>query len=446
MPKSTPSSALPARAPLAPTVRPRSPIRGLLLAVALACLLGAASRALAQEPPPDPPDPAEGERAEEDRADEDWEEEDWGDEDWEDDEGGESGRHFIYKEAVLSVFYAPEGVSNLPPDDRKPDYVEFSPRPPGTYVGLDYVGTFTSTSLWNRYVFPTWMPLSAVDLHPRIVWDRTERSDSSDQIKFVPQDFWARFLPGNVDRLSLRVGQFVIPYGVDPIMAPRHVFILPVEVSDLGFKWDWGVGCKGPLGEYDWDVAATLGTGDVIHESHFFKGGGYRSYLFSGRIGAPAYWDFRYGISGLYGEVPLIRGPIVGSLPSASRWRVGLDSMYKYGTYLLFGGQVTYGQDGFAGDAEFVPLSEGRTADVLGYRVWLDWVVPWHTDLRLAYQFESVIKNLSESDSDLTAMIFEVGYSVTTSINVKLDYRVEINRPVGKRFDAIYLSVIYYAL
>ena len=37
-------------------------------------------------------------------------------------------------------------------------------------------------------------------------------------------------------------------------------------------------------------------------------------------------------------------------------------------------------------------------------------------DLRLAAQYESVVRDLNRSDSDDTAVIFEVGYSVTTSI------------------------------
>lgn len=373
------------------------------------------------------------------------EEDEWED-DWDEEEDEGADRVFLYKEAVLSAFYSPEGVVGIPPDDRTEDHFEFSPRPPGTYVGADLVGTLSSSTFPNETLLPSWMPLRAFDLHPRIIWDRLEESGSGSQVKVVPQDFWLRFHPGNVDRLTLRIGQFVIPYGADPVMSPRHMFILPIEATDIGFKWDWGIDLRGPLGEYDWEVAATMGTGEAMHPENFFGGPGHRNYLLTGRVGSPAYWDFRNGISFLYGRLPLIMAYRVATQHSMARWRVGVDSTYKHGTYLMFGGQVTFGQDGFQDDAEFVPLSEDEVVEVLGYRAWADWVVPWHEDLRLATQLESVIRNMDRSDADSTAVIFEVGYSISTAVSVKLDYRIEISQPIGERYDAIYLTLVYYTL
>ena len=380
-----------------------------------------------------------------DEGEEGWEEEeDWEEEDWEEEEEG-AGRWFLYSEAVFSAFYTAEGAKGIPPDDSSEDHVEFSPRPPGNYIGLDYVETFASSSLPNR-VLPGWLPLKTIDLHPRLLFDPVEESDSPNQIKLIPQDFWARFNPGEIDRLTLRVGQFVIPYGVHPILAPRQRFILPLEATDLGFKWDWGVDLKGPVGEYDWEVAATLGTGEAFHTTNLLGGPDHTSYLLTGRIGTPTYRDLQGSFSFLYGELPLIRGPNISRSPTISRWRMGLDSSYKYGTYLMAGAQLTFGQDGFAGDAVHVPLSEGETANALGYRAWADWVVPWHDDLRLAIQFESVIRNLARSDSDSTAFIWEMNYSLTTTVSLMIDYRVELSRPVGERFDAVFLTLVYYGL
>jgi hypothetical protein len=377
-----------------------------------------------------------------DEGDEDWDDEDW-DED-EEDEG--AGRSFLYKELVFSGFYSIDGVVGVPPDDQSEDHFEFSPRPPGNYIGVDFVKTFTTSSRINKEFLPDWLVLTAIDLHPRLLFDRMQESDDVDQLKFAPQDFWARFNLGGVDRLTLRVGQFVIPYGVTPILAPRQRFILPVEALDLGLKWDWGLDLKGPIGEYDWEIAATIGSGEALHSPHLFRGSDRTSYLITGRIGTPTYWDFQYGLSFLYGDLPVIRGATRLSKAAISRWRVGLDTFYKYGTYLMAGAQVTYGQDGFAGDEEFVGITGGRTADVLGYRAWADWVVPQCLDLRLGAQFESVVRDVSTPDSDDTSVIFEVSYSVTTLTTVVLDYRVELNRSMGEENDAVYLTFIYYGL
>ena len=88
--------------------------------------------------------------------------------------------------------------------------------------------------------------------------------------------------------------------------------------------------------------------------------------------------------------------------------------------------------------------SEGETADVLGARAWADWVLPMNNDIRLRGQFETVIRDLGTSSSDDTALIFEIGYSLTTSITLVLDYRAELNSSMGNENDAFYFSFIYY--
>ncbi len=365
------------------------------------------------------------------------------------DEPEESGRSFLYKELVLSGFYSRDGVMGLPPDDTTKDYSELSPRPPGNYLGFEYIKTFSSSSSINQFL-PTWLPLVAMDLHPRIVYNRMADVSGSEPIDIAPQDFWLRFNPGAKERLMLRLGQFVIPYGVNPILAPRQRFILPLEATDLGLKWDWGLDLKGPLGEYDWEIAATLGIGEGLHTPRVFDDDDRRSFLISGRIGTPTYWDFQNGVSFLYGDLPMIMGSMImdsmmsGKVVATSRWRVAYDAFYRHGTYLMAGGQLSYGQDGFHDDEEFVDISGGQTADVYGLRAWADWVIPHYENLRLGLQFESLRRDASTSGSDDTAFILELGYSFTNSITAMLDYREEINRSMGSNNDAIYLTFIYY--
>jgi hypothetical protein len=363
------------------------------------------------------------------------------DEDW-DEEG--SGRSFLFKEAVFSGAYFFHGVTGIPPGDTTRDHFEISPRPPGSYIGLDFVRTFTSSSFMNK-ALPDWLPLKAMDLHPRLVYDRMEENTGLDRVKFAPQDFWLRFNPGGVDRLMLRVGQFVIPYGVNPILAPRQRFMLPVEAIDLGLKWDWGLDLMGPVGEYDWEIGASIGSGEALHSPHLFSGSDRTSYLITGRIGSPTYWDFQQGLSFLYGDLPVIMGPRVLNDVAISRWRIAYNLFYKYGDYLMTGAQSTYGQNGFAGDEEFVALTGGKTADVLSYRAWADWIIPVHQNARLAAQLESVIRDLSTSGSDDTAIIFQVSYSLTTTITTNLHFREELNRSMGEKNDGIYFTFIFYS-
>ncbi len=268
----------------------------------------------------------------------------------------------------------------LPKDDFTKDQFEISPRPPGNYVGLEYVATFSSTSSVNR-VLPAWLTLTAMNLHPRILFSRMEKMAGFDPIKFAPQDFWLRFNPGGVDRLILRVGQFVIPYGVNPVLAPRQRFMVPMEASDLGLKWDWGVDLQGPVGEYDWEIAATIGSGEALHLPELFKGSERSSYLVTARIGSPTYWELQQGISLLYGDLPMLMGPKVVSDVAVSRWRLAYDLFYRAGTYLMLGGQMALGQDGFMGDhinsrsgtymmllGEYVETTGGQTSFATTWR------------------------------------------------------------------------------
>ena len=378
------------------------------------------------------------------QEDEDWGDVGWEEEDWTPEED-ESGRSFLYRELVLGGFLSSQGLRGIPPGDPTVEHLGLSPRPPANYLGFDYVRTFPDSDPINRRWLPDWLPLTALDLHPRLVYDRLEPADGLRKLTFAPQDFWVRLDPGHRDRLSVLLGQFVLPYGVNPPFAPRQSFLLPVESTDLGLKWDWGISVKGPLGPYDWQIAATIGSGEALHSPHLFAGSSRSSHLVTARIGTPTYWDLQYGLSVLYGELPMIRAASVLMPTALSRWRIGLDGLYKYGTYLLAGAQLTYGQDGFRNDAAAVPIPMGETADVLGYRGWVDWVLPAHQDWRVGFQAESVIRDVGTPGSDDTALILETRYSISNSSSLMLDYRAELNRSMGEPADALFLTYVYYA-
>jgi hypothetical protein len=233
----------------------------------------------------------------------------------------------------------------------------------------------------------------------------------------------------------------VLPFGANPILAPRQRFLMPIEATDLGLKWDWGVDLKGPIGEYDWEIAATMGLGEAWHSPRITSDIDIRSFLISGRIGSPTYWDFQHGLSFLVGDLSRLMAFRRLTGESISRWRVGYDVFWRKGLYLMTGAQITYGQDGFAG-------SSGKPTNLLGLRAWVDWVLPSNENLRLSAQVESLQRSLVteawDGNDDLAA-ILEVRYSVNTALSLMVAARAEMLRAMGDRNNALYISLIYYA-
>ncbi len=352
------------------------------------------------------------------------------DDDWgaEDDDG--SALFATYQELVVSV-------GHVSGDRTRRNGVRLSSRAPGSYVGLDLLGTFARTAGVNREVLPDWLPLDAMDLHPRVLFGPTTRDGSFDDLDFAPQDFWLRFNPLGIDRLGLRVGQFVIPYGDNPTLAPRQRALLPVEAKDLGLKWDWGVGVKGPFQEFDWEVAATLGTGESWHSPRPLSGSDRRTGLITARIGAPTYRDLQYGLSVLYGDLPVIRGAELLQPEPISRRRIGLNARLKQGTYVSLGGQLTFGDDGVRTDA-------GATRDVVGYRAWLDWVDPAVPDIRATLQLDSVGRERRGRDADDTAVALELAYSMSTAVTLKLTIEHQLDASMGDELDVILFTLVFF--
>ena len=131
-----------------------------------------------QQPPPAaggirPADDAQDQGEQHDPADEAWADDEWADDEWSDDDWEEEdedvGRSFLFTVLVLSGFDSPDGVRGIPEGNDSKKHFDLSPRPPGNSIGVDYIATFTPASPVNAEWLPDWLPLEAVDLHPRVI-------------------------------------------------------------------------------------------------------------------------------------------------------------------------------------------------------------------------------------------------------------------------------------
>ncbi len=251
-----------------------------------------------------------------------------------------TGRWFRALEAQLIGLYSRRGMPGIPEGSEGVDHFLATPRPPKNLVGFETIHVFGERTRWGLGS----LRLRAMDLHLRAVYDPRPQ-DLEERFRMVAGDFWVRLQPEGNSRMSVRLGHFLVPYGLNPILSPRGLFFLPAEAEDLGFKRDWGVEWKGPAGRLDYVVAATLGAGEGFHlpSPGAARNG---SYLFSGRLGSPNYRDFQLGVSGAVGRLPVLMAERKLTDLVRTRWRTGMDVFYRYLVHTVFAGQVFFGRDG----------------------------------------------------------------------------------------------------
>ncbi|MFI5398343.1 MAG: hypothetical protein ACHQ9S_22630 [Candidatus Binatia bacterium] len=380
----------------------------------------------------------------------------------------EGSRSFFHWDMNASGFYSARGVSL---SGTGSSHWQPTDRIPRNYVGCEYIYTVGDASPLRRIFGP--LEFTTVDLNPHVEVDfnpplanpKTRQDEptlnadatsvdiNSDnggrrvRLKLVLHDFWLRFAPDGMERTTIRIGHFDIPYGINPIMAPRGgVFVMPPEIDDIGFKKDWGVGWKGPLGQYDYELAATTGTGLGLHSPQWFEDASRRSFALSARLGAPTYWHFQYGLSGLYGKIPTIMADERLNDRAFERWRIGADVFYKWQEHTMFMSQVGYGENG----DQLFDTGTGHSK-VLAAHVLVDHVPPWFQLVNFKVQAKTVFYDLDQSHSDRTNILFEVAYSLSDPVMLRLDYVHDFRVPASMAAmgmdtdDRIYLTINFYS-
>lgn len=94
---------------------------------------------------------------------------------------------------------------------------------------------------------------------------------------------------------SLTIGHFDPAFGLEPVLDTHGTLLQTLALKNIGYKKDWGISYKGFLGDYDYQLAAQLGSGMGIRRQD-------GSYLFTARIAEPQTKDSKFGISFLFGK------------------------------------------------------------------------------------------------------------------------------------------------
>jgi len=239
-----------------------------------------------------------------------------------------------------------------------------------------------------------------LDLQMRTAYDSTE--DSEDAFGVEIHNAWLEYKLGLGK--SIRLGHFDPAFGLEPVLDTHGTLLQTLASKNIGFKKDWGVGYKGLLGNFDYQLAAQLGSGMGIER----KDG---SYLFTGRISTPQTKDTQIGLSFLYGQTLessqswTIPAPELISGNTVRKKRVGVDFQCPLGLF-DFKAEVA------AGD------NDGKT--VAGGLAELGYTVPEQQNLRLKMQTLYWSNDWEEKDArDLTfSPVIEYNISSTTTIRL----------------------------
>lgn len=273
---------------------------------------------------------------------------------------------------------------------------------PRTSLGFEW-GLRSDSSATRRFAF------DSADVLVRLTYDPIKR-----KVVPLPLDTWARFrVRGQDGKDTLRAGHFQLPYGLNPVLAPRNFFILPLAAYDLGFKWDWGVAYNGWAGRYNYELAGTAGLGERASWSH---GGA----LFSGRIGTPNYKDRQYGLSILYGTLAqqMLNQLIVPA--RVRRFRVAVDATLMKRPYRVLMAEAAVGKDG------------GRS--VGGFMVTGDYILPRAPKYSLTGQVVAWFGDLARGRSAISLLTLAASRTVSTSATVRLAWVHNLHIASGQAF------------
>jgi hypothetical protein len=296
------------------------------------------------------------------------------------------GRSFIYRELSLALQYSAEQAQ-----------VTSSSRPPGTAIGLEFMHTRKMPDRGK-------IGLLGIDIHARLT---DPPGETNPDVYFA--DAWALFGVGG-KRSQLRVGHFNIPFGMNPVMEPRGIFLMPLEALDLGFKKDWGIAWQREAGEFDVEFGGFLGNGGDLH----WRQG---SFLLCTRAGTPTFRDLEYGVSMLVGDIPPTMGNVRLSDELIRRVRMGFDAMYMYGNYTVFKGEFAAGTD------------DGRT--MVGALFGIDWVPPRFTRWAFSFQAEGIRRNQLSDFSDIARVTFETSMALGRVTMLRIDIVRTLEGSVG---------------
>ena len=261
-----------------------------------------------------------------------------------------------------------------------------------------------------------------LDLQMRMAYDSME--DRSDAFGVEIHNTWLEYKLGLGK--SIRVGHFDPAFGLEPVLDTHGTLLQTLAYKNIGFKKDWGLQYQGLLGNYDYQLAAQLGSGMGIRRKD-------SSFLLTGRISTPQTENTQIGLSLLYGQTLesrqswTIPAPELVSGNTIRKKRIGIDFQCPLGLF-------NFKTEVAAGD------NDGET--VAGGLAEFGYTVPEQQKLKIKLQTMYWSNDWEEKNArDLTLSPI-IEYKINSTTTVRLGYFHDIYSSSDE--DKMILLQFYY--
>ena len=283
-------------------------------------------------------------------------------------------------------------------------------------AGFEHYGKFSSK--YGDYL--------TTDLQVRLAYDSTASADDAWACEI--HNAWAEYRANN--ELKIRAGHFAPAFGLEPVVDTHSTILQTLIMRDIGYDKDWGGELRGSFPAFDYEAAFQIGSGMSIRRQD-------SSYLVTGRIGTPQAQDFRYGISGMIGNVLKTLG--MSTFPknhllsgnAVFKERVGLDCQYNWTSFLLKA-EVAYGRD--------------DNKNVIGYLGEVDYTAPRNQNWSLETQIQSFVNDLGRNGTDDSTFSMSLTYRLSQQITLRAAFIDDLNMFTDKKDTKVLLQLYYYAL
>jgi len=280
-------------------------------------------------------------------------------------------------------------------------------------VGFEYYDKFSND--YGDYL--------TVNLQMRFSYDTSE--SFNDALAVEIHNAWLEYKLGLGK--NLRFGHFDPAFGLEPVLDTHGTLFQTLAQKNIGFKKDWGIGYRGLLGDFDYEVAAQLGSGMSIERKD-------DSHLFTSRIGSAKDESFQYGLSLLYGRV--LESKQARTIPKADfsdnailKRRIGLDAQYDYGPY-LFKGELAFGED--------------DDNEVIGTMFEADYTVPSLQNLQFQLQWQCWDGDLSGGHAIDSTLGIGASYKLNSTTTIRLAYFHDIDSFGAEKDRQVFLQVYFF--